>query len=137
MKKIISKLKESGMLWVVAGCAVFIIVALVTFLGKGGTTVSGWQIIANQTFGEWFWMLFASAIAGVVVWAYIKFYKKTQDSKGIVPFAIAFMLFISIAFGKACTDKANEGVTSGKGRPGGAAQVDSTRIPAEDLIPKK
>jgi len=137
MKKIISSLKESGMLWVVAGIFVIIVISIIAFLSKGGTTVSGWEILTNQTFGEWFWMIFASAVAGGVVWAYIKFYKKTQDSKGIVPFAIAFMLFVAIAFGKACTDKANEGVTSGKGRPGGEAPIDSTRIPAEDLIPKK
>lgn len=136
MKKIIEKLKESGMLYVAIGITVIIIIALIAFLGKGGTAVSGWQIITNQTFGEWFWMLFASAVAGAVVWAYIKFYKRTQDAKGMVPFVIALMLFIAIAFGKGCTDKANEGVTSGNGRPGGAAQVDSTRVPAEDLIPK-
>ena len=117
MKKVIEKLKESGMLYVVAGLAVIIIVAIIAFLGKGGTEVSGWQIITNQTFGEWFWMLFASAIAGVIVWAYIKYYKKTQDAKGMVPFIVAFMLFVAIAFGKGCTDKANEGVTSGNGRP--------------------
>lgn len=130
-------MKKSGMLPVVIFLAVILIIAMIAFLGRGGTVVSGWEILKNQTTGEWLRMIGFSVIAGVVVWAYIRFYKKTQDGKGIFPFAIAFMVFVAIAFGKGCTDKANEGVTSGKGRPGGPAPVDTTRVPAEDLIPKK
>jgi hypothetical protein len=136
MKRIIQKLKDSDMLAVVAACLAFVVISVIAFLGRGGTTVSGWEILFNQTAGEWFRMLFFSAAAGIVVWAYIQFYKKTQDTKGLVPFAVAFFIFLAIAFGKIATDKANEGVTSGNGRPGGPAQVEDNRVPAEDLLPK-
>jgi amino acid transporter len=136
MKKIIQKLKDSDMLTVVVACVVFIVIAIIAFLGRGGSTVSGWQILFNQTAGEWLRMFFFSGVAGIVVWAYIQFYKKTQDSKGFVPFAVAFFIFLAIAFGKVATDKANDGVTSGNGRPGGPAQVEDNRVPAEDLLPK-
>jgi len=132
MKKIFS-----GMNAVIILVSLFIVIATIVYLSNSDGGSSGWQIVMNQTGNEWFWMIFASIVSGVVVWAYTKFYKKTQDTKSIVPFAVAFALFFSIAFGKGCTDKANGGVTSGKGRPGGAAKVDSSRVPAEDLLPKK
>lgn len=137
MKKILESLKKSGMLGVVIGITVVLIIAMVAFLGKGGTEVSGWEILMNQTFNEWFWMVLASVIAGLIVYAYIRYYRKTQDTKGITAFAAGFMIFVAIAFGKGCTDKANEGVTSGKGRPGKTKPADENRIPAEDLLPKK
>lgn len=106
--------KENDLWWVPLMLIGFIVIALIAFLGKGGSAVSGWQIVFNQTFGEWFRMVFFSALAGGIVWLYIKFYNRTQDTKGSFVFAVALLVFVSIAFGKACTDKANDGVTSGK-----------------------
>lgn len=137
MKKIIQKLKEVEMLWVAVAITVFLIVAAIDFFFTKTGGVNGWQIVFNQTANEWFWMIFFSALAGGVVWGYTKFYNKKQDTKGYRPFAWAFIIFVSIAFGKGCTDKANGGVTSGNGRPGGPAPTEDNRVPAEDLLPKK
>lgn len=108
-------------------------ISAVEFLsGQGGT--SGWSILAQQKWYEWLWMIVGTVGAVAVVLGFLRYYNKTQDVKGIKVFAIAIGVFLGIAFGKACTDKTNGGVTSASGRVGGPAKVDSTREAAEDII---
>jgi hypothetical protein len=121
---------------VTIGVAAIIVFALVVFLGgKNEEGHSGFQIVANSGFWYIFEMIIFSAIAGGAVVLGLRKYKDKQDGKVLIPYILGFILFVSIAFGKACTDKSNDGVTSPGGRPGGPAPIDSTRIPAEDLIP--
>jgi hypothetical protein len=64
-------------------------------------------------------------------------YVKNQGGYGVkLNVLIPIIVLIAVAWGKACNDKTNDGVTAGKGRPV-PAKVDSTRVPAEDLLPKK
>lgn len=131
------KLTDGQKILIWIGICLVISVLVFTINKDGGA--SGWAILMNQTGGEWVRMIFCSLMVGVVAYAMLRYYNKNQDMPGntVKAFVAAIMIFMGIAFGKACTDKTNGGVTGGNGRPGGAAQVDSTRIPAEDLIPKK
>lgn len=132
------KLKESGMLYAVIAAAVILVIGLIEFLGKQDGQVSGLQILLNQTGGEWLRMIFGTLGIAGVVYLYNRYYLKKQDAtkNSWIAFSIALMLFAAIAFAKGCDDKANDGVTSGNGRPSGAAQVDSSRVAAEDLLKK-
>ncbi len=133
------KLLKTDWFLIAVAVGLMLIVGVIEFLGKHGTITSGFEILMNQTANEWFWMIFGSVFCGGLVYAFYKYYQKQQDVPGnmVRSFAAAFMIFAGIAFGKACTDKANEGVTSGNGRPGGPAPVEDNRVPAEDLLPKK
>jgi hypothetical protein len=123
---------------VLVGIATIVVFSLAVFLGgKNAEGHSGFKIIANSGFWYIAELILFSAIAGGAVVLGIRQYRLKQDGKVLIPYILAFMLFISIAFGKACTDKSNDGVTSPGGRPGSAAPFDSTRVAAEDLLPKK
>lgn len=121
----------------IIGITLIVVAGLIEFLfNKGNNLFTGWQILKNQTFGEWFRMFFFTILAAGTFYAFLKYYKKEQDTRGIKVFVFALMAFVAIAFGKACTDKANDGVTSGKGRPVKVEQKDDGRVPAEDLLKK-
>ena len=137
IKRVIEKIKSNDTLQVVLFVSVIILIAIPVFLGRGGTVISGWKTLMNQTGSEWLRMIIFSLCAVAVIYVWIRYYKKKQDGTGYRAFLWGAVIFIAIAFGKACTDKANEGVTSGNGRPGGIPAADDTRIPAEDLLPKK
>lgn len=117
------------------GLIAIVTIALLVFLINADGGASGWQILMNQTGNEWFWMIFGSLGIAASTYVFIRVYQKEQNvsQTRLLAFAAGLILFAGIAFGKIATDKANGGVTSGNGRPGGAAQVDSTRVPAEDL----
>lgn len=138
MKKIFEAIKKNDTLQVALGVAIVVAIAIPVFLGRGGTVISGWQVLMNQSAGEWFRMILFSLLAGVVIFFWIRYHRKTQDGRNYRAFLWSAVIFISIAFGKACTDKANEGVTSANGRPKPATTIPyEDRVPAKDLLPKK
>ena len=97
--------------------------------------ISGCETLKQQTGGFWIGAVLSSlGIAGIVHFLV----KKLRASGGIgVGYGslVAIAVLLSVAWGKGCTDKANDGVTSGKGR-NNPVQVDSSRVPAEDLLKK-
>jgi hypothetical protein len=83
--------------------------------GDGGIT--GFQVLARQKGGFWLGLIISVIAIGVLVYFMIRHYSKTQDGSSTTAFLIAIAIFMGIAFGKGCTDKANGGTTAGKGRP--------------------
>lgn len=114
----------------------FLIVGVSAFMGSDEGGISGWQTLKQEGSGFWISSIILSALSGVALFFGIKVYDKNRDVKMLKPFLLAIVVFMSIAFGKGCTDKANDGVTTEKGRPV-KILPDSNRIPAEDLLPKK
>lgn len=94
----------------------FVIIAICTFLINKDGGVSGWYVITHNGFGYIALMIFFSAVAAAAIVFGIKRYNKTQEGKSIIPYIVVAFIFLAIAFGKACTDKANNNVTG----PGGA-----------------
>src|SRR5690242_6917159 len=104
--------------WITLGIVVtFFIIAVSAFLGKDEGGISGWQALGQQSAGFWVLASLLSLGAGVIVHFATKAIKKGSDSRITIPAFIVIGVFLSIAFGRACTDKANDGVTSPKGRP--------------------
>lgn len=121
----------------IAVVSVILLISGYTFFfdsDEGGIT--GWETLKQEGPNFWFGVLFGSVGAAVVLHYLVK---KVTKSGGVgVGYGslIAVAIFLSIAFGKGCTDKANDGVTTEKGRPVPVKQ-DSSRVPAEELLPKK
>jgi hypothetical protein len=102
---------------VYVGILAFIIIAIIAFAGKDAEGHGGFQIIFNQ--GPLYiasMIFFALVAAGAAVFG-ISRYRKTQKTNSLVAPGIIMVIFLAIAFGKGCTDKANDGVTGPKGRP--------------------
>lgn len=114
----------------------FLIIGISSFMGSDEGGISGWQTLKQEGAGFWVSSIILSALSGIALFFGIKVYDKNRDVKMLKPFLLAIVVFMSIAFGKGCTDKANDGVTTAKGRPV-KILPDSNRIPAEDLLPKK
>lgn len=98
--------------------------------------ISGWETLGQQTGGFWLGAVLSSLAIAAIVHFLVK---KLKVSGGVgVGYGslIAIAVLLSIAWGKGCTDKANDGVTSGKGRVN-KVQADPSRVPAEDLLQKK
>lgn len=94
---------------------IIILVALIAFLFTGEPT--GWQVIFNQGAAYILSMFFFFAISLVAIYAAYRVYNKNQETTlGFWAAIVVAVVFIAIAFGKGCTDKANSGVTG----PGGA-----------------
>lgn len=95
---------------------------------------TGWQILGMQGLNFWGSAIFFTALAGGFTFFVVK---KVINAGGVgvsLNWVIPIVVFISIAFGKACTDKANNGVTSEKFKPTGP--VDDGRESAEDQLKK-
>lgn len=138
MKKIKDFIKNNkataGMIALVAG--ILLVSGYTFFFDSDEGGVTGWETIKQEGPNFWFGVLFGSVGAAVVIHYLVK---KLTKSGGVgVGYGslIAVAVFLSVAFGKGCTDKANNAVTTEKGRPN-PVQVDSSRVPAEDLLPKK
>lgn len=118
--------------------AVILIISLYTFLFTKESyegAITGIQALQQQTAEFWIWAILLSALSAVGVFFIIKKVKQLGGYGLSLNVFIPIFIFIAIAWGKACTDKANDGVTSGKGRPV-PVKVDDRRIPAEELLPK-
>lgn len=106
-----------------------------TFLGRDcSTCISGWETLKQEGPNFWGTAILGSVLAAVAGAAFFYFYKKIKEFKPVKPLLIALIAFIAIAWGKGCTDKANNAVTTEKGRIGGPAPIDTTRMSAEDII---
>lgn len=97
---------------------VALIIAFLVFgFGKNDEGHTGFQVIFHQ--GAWYittMVFFALIGAGGLYFAY-KIYDTTQEmGKSIIALIVGLVFFV-IAFGKGCTDKANDGVTGPGGRP--------------------
>lgn len=99
---------------------------------EGGIT--GIQALKQAGSNFWIWAILITIVSSVVFWLFLKIYNKTKDFGATRTILLASLAFISIAWGKGCDIKESKGVTSEKGRVGGPPPVDTTRIPAEDLI---
>lgn len=98
--------------------AVILIIAAFAFFGKNShdDPTTGAQVIAHEGGGFWLGVVVCIIGAAAAIFLGIKRYNKTQDGNSLTPWIAAALLFIGIAFGKGCTDKANQGVTTKYGR---------------------
>ncbi len=122
------------------GAGVILLIAVCVFLftkdnAANPYSVTGWQVLGMQSFSFWLWAIFFTALAGVGIWAANKYLINGGDSKPFGNWWILIAVFLSIAWGKACTDKANDGVTAPGFTP--TEKVDDGRVPAEELIKEK
>ena len=128
---------------VMAGVIVFVLAAIIfavtqflfTKSGDYEGAITGVQALQQQTTEFWLNAIGWSVASGVALYFAVKKIKKMAGFGVPLTVLVPAIIFIAIAWGKGCTDKANDGVTSGKGRPV-PAKVDSLRVPAEDLLPK-
>ncbi len=124
---------------IVASIILFIGVLIFLFTKDNAAnpnSITGWEVLGQQSFSFWLWAAFFSLLAGGVVAFLSKYFRADGDSKSFGVAWIVIGAFLAIAWGKGCTDKANDGVTAPQGRPD-AVQIDTTRVPAEDLLPKQ
>lgn len=97
--------------------------------------VTGWTVLKQEGWNFWGWALGLTALSGVATYFIVK-KVKGDGGYGNISMLIPILILLTIAFGKGCTDKANNAVTTEKGNPN-PQKADSLRIPAEDLLPKK
>ena len=135
MKKMF-KDKPTAIMVIAVG--VMLLIALFDFLftKDAADSFTGLRTLGQEGWNFWIWAIVLPIAAGVLVYFGVRIYNKNAEPSTLKAFLIAAIAFLVIAFGKGCTDKANKGVTTENGRPVPVA-TDSTRIPAEDLIPKK
>lgn len=127
------------------GTAFAIVAAAILFIGggiflftkndsKNPDSVTGLQVLGQQNFSFWLWAIVITAAIVVGIIAINKYLIKGGDSKAFGNWWIVMAIFIGVAWGKGCTDKANEGVTS----PGHKVEkpVDDGREAAEEMIKK-
>ena len=126
--------EKNGTIFGLGVILTIILIGIGTFLGRDcPECISGWETLKQEGPNFW-WSAFAfSILGGASFWAFMHFYKKILDYGPVKPLLITCIIFLAIAWGKGCTDKANEAVTTEKGRPDKyKPKIDSTRIPAED-----
>lgn len=97
--------------------------------------ITGWQAFQQMDASFWGWAIGLTALAGASFFLFAKIYDKVKDLGATRWMLIVGLIFLSIAWGKGCDVKSNDGVTSPKGRPT-PTQIDTTRVAAEDLLPK-
>lgn len=124
-----------GVILVVAAMAIFAILTFLFTKDDHEGAITGVQALKQQTTEFWIWAIALTIGAGVLTHFVVKKVKANAGYGVSYNVLIPIIVFIAIAWGKGCTDKANDGVTAGKGRPV-PVQVDSLRVPAEDLLPK-
>lgn len=97
---------------IAAGFIVAVLVfALITFLASGGA-----EVLGNEGAGFWIGLILFVAFALFVAYLGYRRYTKSQEGTDTIPYLIIVAIFLGIAFGKGCTDKANDGVTTSQGR---------------------
>lgn len=118
-------------------CGALVLLGILTneflFTKDCDTCITGAQALAQEGAGFWFFAITIPIVVAVMVYFIFKY----VDSQGGVGVSISILviplLFLAIAWGKGCTDKADGAVGTKKGRPV-PAKIDSTRISAEDLL---
>lgn len=133
-------MKDNVLMKIVAlAVLVMITVALFVFLFTKGVhegAITGFQALDQQGTDFWIGAILFSVGAGVITYFALRKSKNLGGFGLSLKWLIPVIVFVGIAWGKGCTDKDNDGVTAAGGRPI-PAKIDSTRIPAEDLLPKK
>jgi hypothetical protein len=136
MKKLTVFMDEKPLTSFAIVAAFFLLIGMLIFLftkdnAANPHSITGIQALGQQGLSFWLWAIVFTALASAVaIWAFKRF--ATEDSSSFGNFWIIFGIFLAIAWGKGCTDKATDGVTSSKGRPV-PVQIDTTRKAAEDF----
>ena len=96
-----------------------LVIALGTFLFTKDceTCITGLTALKLQGGDFWVWAIGLTALSSFILYRIIKAVKKSGGYGISISVLIPIIVFISIAFGRACTDKANNGTTSAKGNP--------------------
>lgn len=120
--------------------AIFIIVVFgigYFLFSKDEGGITGVQALGQLGKEFWIWAFAGSAIAIGLWFGFLKSYLKLHDFGATRPLLILGIVVMSITWMKGCDVKESKGVTSEKGRIGGAPAADTNRVPAEDLLPGK
>jgi hypothetical protein len=115
MKSFFQKLSDAQKL--IAAVALILLISVLVFLFNADGGYSGWQILKQEGAGFWIVAIISVVIIYFLANAMVKRYEKTQEGGSTTAYLIAIAVFLAIAFGKGCTDKANGGVTTSQGRP--------------------
>lgn len=137
MKKLSKLFDEKPGTALLIGAGIILLVAVCVFLftkdnAANPYSVTGLEVLGNQNFSFWLFAIIFTVLAGVVIWVLNRYLINGGDSKPFGNWWILIAVFLSIAWGKACTDKANDGVTAPGHTP--TEKVEDGRLPAEDLI---
>lgn len=139
MKKLFKFFDEKPGTSFLIGAAAILLFGVVYFLFSKNNaanphSVTGWEVIRNQNFSFWLWAIVFTALAAAVIYFLNRYLINGGDSKPFGNWWIVIAIFLSIAWGKACTDKANDGVTAPGYTP--IEKTDDGRVPAEELLKK-
>lgn len=120
----------------IIGVTAIFVFAIIYFLAQRNCPEcpTGWQVLGMNGINFWGSAVFFSLCGFAAIWFLVR---KVFNSGGVgvsLAYVAPIIIFFSIAFGKACTDKATDGVTSEKFKPTGPAK--DGRVPAEELIKK-
>ncbi len=90
-----------------------IIVALCIFLFTADNGYTGVDALKDQSVAFWVWVVIGIVVAGGSVYAIIASENKGWGTVGLtLALVIVAVMFLFNPFGRACTDKANGGVTA-------------------------
>lgn len=111
-----SKPKIDTTLALIIGVGLIFLIGICIFLfGKSSPNgVTGWQVLGMQGSGFWFWIVFCTAAAGVLIWRLILNENQGGSSGKTWALAVFAILLVTTPWGRACTDKANDGITAPK-----------------------
>lgn len=99
---------------------------------EGGIT--GLQALGQAGWNFWGWAIGLTIAAIGAFFGFAKAYDKVRDFGATRFMIIIGLALLSVAWAKGCDIKESKGVTSEKGRVGGPAPIDTTRMSAEDII---
>jgi len=111
--------KDNRLMKIVFGfVAAAIVAAIAIFLfsrDPGG--ISGAETLGQEGASFWIWaVILTLASIASAVYGY-RLFIKNQKPITIIVAAVVVVVLLAIAWGKGCTDKANDGVTTEHGRP--------------------
>lgn len=100
-------------LLIVSLTAIIVLSVLIFLFDREGTNgPTGWETLAMEGAGFWIWAIFGIVGAAACVYFLIKNDQRSgPEWRTWALLALAILLFFS-PWGKACTDKANYGVTA-------------------------
>lgn len=92
--------------------------------------ITGMEALKQAGANFWVWAIVLSVVAGGAVYGITRYLKK--EGTGSLSMLIVPIVFLAIAWGKGCTEKADRGVGFEHHVP--IPQTDSTRISADSMI---
>ena len=109
------------MLAVIIGVAVILLISLNVFLFTKDCPecYTGWQILGMKGASFWIWAFVLTALAAGVMFLVVRALRASGGVGISLNVLIPIVVFLSIAWGGVCTDKANDGVTAEKYTPKG------------------